>query len=74
MTFTTTAVERMRIDTAGALLIGGTTSDALCKLKVTGAAYLGGGYRSNLYSNYWRRELRNGYCHWTHFMWLSLFG
>ncbi len=41
-TFTTTAVERMRIDNAGEVLIGSTASDGIYKLKVIGACYLGG--------------------------------
>ena len=42
MTFTTTAVERMRIDNAGEVMIGSTSSDGIYKLKVIGATYLGG--------------------------------
>ena len=42
MTFTTTAVERMRLDNAGGLLIGSTASDANYKLKVIGAVYFTG--------------------------------
>ena len=41
MTFTTTAVERMRIDNAGEVMIGSTSSDGIYKLKVVGACYLG---------------------------------
>jgi hypothetical protein len=42
MTFTPTAVERMRIDNAGEVMIGSTSSDGIYKLKVIGATYLGG--------------------------------
>ncbi len=42
MTFTTTAVERMRKDNAGEVIIGSTSSDGTYKLKVIGACYLGG--------------------------------
>ena len=42
MTFTTTAVERMRIDNAGEVMIGSMSSDGIYKLKVIGATYLGG--------------------------------
>ena len=41
MTFTTTAVERMRIDNGGAVMIGSTSSDGIHKLKVIGACYFG---------------------------------
>ena len=39
MTFTTAAVERMRLDNVGGLLIGSTASDANYKLKVIGPVY-----------------------------------
>ena len=42
MTFTTSAVERMRIDNAGEVMIGSTSSDGIYKLKVVGACYFGG--------------------------------
>ena len=42
MTFTTTAVERIRIDHAGEVMIGSTSSDGIYNLKVIGATYLGG--------------------------------
>ena len=39
MTFTTAAVERMRLDNVGGLLIGSTASDSNYKLKVIGPVY-----------------------------------
>ena len=39
MTFTTTAVERMRIDNAGEVLIDSTSSDGIYKLKVIGPCF-----------------------------------